>query len=67
MRSWQLKAFEDRAFVFSMLAAMAVLWFTLLTVYLAAQMPQITFLLIGWIQSTGKAQMRGFSFRRVFT
>jgi hypothetical protein len=67
LRSWQLKAFEDRAFVFSMLAAMAVLWFTLLTVYLAAQMPQITFLLIGWIQSTGKAQMRGFSFRRVFT
>jgi O-Antigen ligase len=67
MRSWQLKAFKDRAFVFSMLAAMAVLWFTLLTVYLAAQMPQISFLLIGWIQSTGKAQMRGFSFRRVFT
>jgi hypothetical protein len=67
VRSWQLKAFEDRAFIFSMLAAMAVLWFTLLTVYLAAQMPQISFLLIGWIQSTGKAQMRGFSFRRVFT
>jgi hypothetical protein len=67
MRSWQLKAFEDRAFVFSMLAAMAVLWFTLLTVYLGAQMPQISFLLIGWMQSTGKAQMRGFSFRRVLT
>ena len=33
VRSWQFKALQDRAFVFSMLAAMAVLWFTLLTVY----------------------------------
>jgi O-Antigen ligase len=67
VRSWQLKAFDDRAFVFSVMAAMAVLWVTLLTVYLGAQMPQISFLLIGWVQSTGKAQVRGFSFRRVFT
>jgi hypothetical protein len=67
MRSWQLKAFQDRAFVFSMLAAMAVLWFTLLTVFLGGQLPQITFLLIGWMQSTGQPRTNGFSFRRVFT
>jgi hypothetical protein len=67
VRSWQLKAFEDRAFVFSMLAAMVVLWFTLLTVYLGGQLPQISFLLIGWMQATGQPQARGFSFRRVFS
>jgi hypothetical protein len=68
VRSWQLEALEDRAFIFSMMAAMAVLWFTLLTVFLAGQLPQICFLLIGWIQSTGQPRkMRGFSFRRVLT
>jgi hypothetical protein len=51
VRSWQFKALQDRAFVFSMLAAMAVLWFTLLTVFLGEQLPQISFLLLGWIQS----------------
>ena len=67
VRSWQLKTFQDRAFVFSMLAAMAVLWITLLTVFLGGQLPQIAFLLIGWMQSTGQPQTRGFSFRRIFT
>jgi hypothetical protein len=67
VRSWQLDDFEDLAFIFSMLGAMVVLWLTLVTVYLAAQTPQIAFLLIGWIQSTGQRQMRGFSFRRVFS
>jgi hypothetical protein len=67
VRSWKLKALEDRAFVFSMLAAMAVLWITLLTVFLGGQLPQISFLLIGWMQSTGQPRTRGFSFRRVFT
>jgi hypothetical protein len=79
MRSWQFKAPQDRAFVFSMLAVMAVLWFTILTVYLGAQMPQISFLLIGWIQSMAPGrdatssgeQIAGspnkkFSFRKVF-
>jgi hypothetical protein len=67
-RSWQLKALQDRAFVFSMLAAMAVLWITLLTVFLGGQLPQLSFLLIGWMQSTGQpTQTRRFSFRRVFT
>ena len=50
-RSWQFKALQDRAFVFSMLAAMAVLWFTLLTVFMGLQLPQISFLLLGWSQS----------------
>lgn len=67
VRSWQVKPFEDRAFVFSMLAAMAVLWFTLLTVFLGGQLPQISCLLIGWMQSTGERREEGFSFRRVFT
>jgi hypothetical protein len=67
VRSWQLRNLEDRAFVFSVLAAMAVLWFTLLTVFLGGQLPQICFLLIGWMQSTGQPRTDGFSFRRVFT
>ncbi len=68
VRSWQIEALENRAFIFSMLAAMAVLWLTLMTVYLGGQMPQLSFLLIGWIQSTGQPRsMRGFSFRRVLT
>jgi hypothetical protein len=69
VRSWLLDSFEDRAFIFSMLAAMAVLWITILTVFLGGQLPQICFLLIGWIQSTGQPQkMRGFFFfRRVLT
>jgi hypothetical protein len=67
VRSWQLESLQDRAFIFSMLAAMAVLWFTLLTVFLGGQLPQIAFLLIGWIQSTGRPEIRGFSFRRVFS
>jgi len=80
VRSWQFKAAQDRAFVFSMLAAMAVLWITLLTVFLGGQLPQISFLLMGWIQSMvpGKtatssgAQIeenrnKKFSFRQVFS
>ncbi|MGA2848364.1 MAG: hypothetical protein ABSE46_05160 [Terracidiphilus sp.] len=80
VRSWQFEAAQDRAFVFSMMAAMAVLWFTLLTVFMGGQLPQISFLLIGWIQSmvpgvaatSSGAQItenlnRKFSFRQVFT
>ncbi len=37
VRSWRFEALQDRAFVFSMLAAMAVLWLTLLTVYMGEQ------------------------------
>ena len=80
VRSWEFEASQDRAFVFSMLAAMTVLWLTLLTVFLGGQLPQITFLLLGWIQSMvpGKASTssgapiaeirnKKFSFRRVFS
>ena len=80
VRSWQFKAPQDRAFAFSMLAAMAVLWLTLLTVFMGEQLPQITFLLMGWIQSMvpGKAAKSSgeqiaenrnnkFTFRRVLT
>jgi hypothetical protein len=51
VRSWQFKAAQDRAFVFSMLAAIAVLWITLITVFMGGQLPQISFFLLGWIQS----------------
>ncbi|MGA3047835.1 MAG: hypothetical protein ABSD67_14490 [Terracidiphilus sp.] len=80
VRSWKFKAAQDRAFVFSMLAAMTVLWITLLTVYMGGQLPEISFLLMGWIQSMvpGKAatssdvqvvknRIKNFSFRKVFT
>ena len=79
MRSWQRKVMEDRVFIISMLATMAVLWFTLMTVFLGAQLPQIAFLLVGWIQTATKERsvsiaqaevavpVARFSFRRVFT
>ena len=80
VRSWQIEALEDRVLIFSMLAAMAVLWSTLLTVFMGGQLPQISFLLIGWIQSivpgnaatysnaeTAENLNKRFSFRRVFT
>lgn len=50
-RIWQAKTKPDRAFAVSMLATMAVLWITLMTVFLGEQLPQIAFLLMGWIQS----------------
>jgi hypothetical protein len=51
VNSWRLEGPEDRAFAFSMLASMAVLWISLATVYMGVQLPQIAFLLIGWGQS----------------
>lgn len=51
VNSWRLESPEDRAFAFTMLAGMAVLWISLSTVYMGVQLPQITFLLIGWGQS----------------
>lgn len=57
VRSWQFKDAQDRAFAISMLAAMAVLWITILTVYLGGQLPQISFLLMGWIQSMGPGKV----------
>lgn len=79
MRSWRIETMEDRAFVFSMLAAMTALWFSLLTVYMGEQLPQLVFLLIGWSQSitatphgaiaqasVSNAREPLFDFRRVF-
>jgi hypothetical protein len=80
VRSWKFEGAHDRAFVFSMLAAMTVLWLTLLTVFMGEQLPQISFLLMGWIQSMvpGKAATSSsaqiaenrnekFALRRVFS
>jgi len=55
-RAWTFKSSQDRAFAFSMLATMIVLWLSLLTVFMGEQLPQITFLLIGWIQSMTASQ-----------
>jgi len=51
VNSWRLESPEDRAFAFTMLAGMAVLWISLSTVYMGVQLPQVAFLLIGWGQS----------------
>jgi hypothetical protein len=50
-RIWTLQAMEDRAFACSALAALVILWISYYTVYMGAQLPQITFLLLGWSQS----------------
>jgi len=65
-RAWQFKNPQDRAFAFSMLATMAVLWLSVLTVFLGEQLPQIAFLLIGWTQSM-KPGMRASSARQRVT
>jgi hypothetical protein len=48
---WGFQALEDRAFACSLLAAFAILWITLYTVYMGEQLPQFAYLLIGWDQS----------------
>jgi hypothetical protein len=77
-RIWTLQESEDRAFASSALAALAILWISYYTVYMGAQLPQITFLLLGWSQSitaaktstapvTAPEAQPKFAFRRVFT
>jgi hypothetical protein len=51
VRTWTLKAPEDQAFAIALLAAMAVFWLSIATVFMGEQTPQIAFLLIGWSQS----------------
>jgi hypothetical protein len=46
-----LQALEDRAFACSALDALVILWVSYYTVFMGAQLPQITFLLLGWSQS----------------
>lgn len=73
---WRMPSPEDRAFVCSMIAAMTVFWYTITTVYMGEQLPQVAFLFIGWSQSivatseTGAAAPQTaharFRFRRVY-
>jgi hypothetical protein len=76
LRSWRLQAPEDQAFAIALLAAMAVFWLSIATVYMGEQLPQIAFLLIGWSQSIlpvsagpaatpGDAVRSRFAFRRI--
>jgi len=77
-RVWSLRALEDRTFACVMLAIFAIFWISYYTVFMGGQLPQITFLLLGWGQSlvpgkTGtvpvvavQSQSR-FGFRRVLT
>ena len=77
MRSWRMQSLPDRAFAVCMLAALVMLWITLTTVYMGSQLPQVSFLLIGWAQSIAgsrpqvaseePATQPVFFFRRVFT
>ena len=77
MRSWRLQSLPDRAFAVCMLAALVMLWITLTTVYMGSQLPQVSFLLIGWgqsivgsrpqVASEEPATQPEFFFRRVFT
>jgi hypothetical protein len=76
MRSWRLQSLDDRAFAVCMLAALVMLWIALATVYMGEQMPEVSFLLIGWgqsiipgsrVASEEPATQPEFFFRRVFT
>lgn len=49
--AWNLHALEDRAFACTMMAIFAVFWITYYTVWMGSQLPQITFLMLGWGQS----------------
>jgi hypothetical protein len=48
---WSAKALEDRVFACSMMAVFAIFWIAYYTVWMGGQLPQITFLLLGWGQS----------------
>jgi len=59
---WGMKALEDRVFACSMMAVFAIFWIAYYTVFMGGQLPQITFLLLGWGQSlvpgkTGKGSV----------
>jgi hypothetical protein len=55
-RIWTLQASEDRAFACSALAALVIFWVSYYTVFMGVQLPQITFLLLGWSQSITAAR-----------
>jgi hypothetical protein len=77
-RAWSFQSLEDRVFACSMIAVFAIFWITYYTIYMGGQMPQVTFLMLGWGQSlmpreAGPASIAEvqtasrFGFRRVFT
>jgi hypothetical protein len=77
-RAWSFRALEDRVFACSMMAVFAIFWITYYTVFMGAQMPQVTFLMLGWgqslvpgkagIASVGEVQSRSrFGVRQVLT
>ena len=77
-RAWSFQALEDRALACCMLAIFAIFWISYYTVFMGGQLPQITFLMLGWGQSLvpGKAgtasvadvqSQSRFGFRRVLT
>ena len=49
--AWSFRALEDRVFACSMMAIFAIFWITYYTIFMGVQMPQITFLMLGWGQS----------------
>ncbi len=76
--AWSFQALEDRVFACSMMAVFAIFWITYYTVFMGAQMPQFTFLMLGWgqsmmsgkpaVASVAEVQSRSkFAFRRVLT
>jgi hypothetical protein len=76
MRSWRPQSLDDRAFAVCILAALVMLWIALATVYMGEQLPEVSFLLIGWgqsivsgsrVASEEPATQPAFFFRRVFT
>jgi hypothetical protein len=78
-RAWKFRGPEDRAMAISLLAALAVFWIAISTVYMGEQIPQIAFLLVGWGQSLAPSSMQltansaeessqpRFAFGRVFS
>jgi hypothetical protein len=71
MRSWRLQNLDDRAFAVCISATLVILWIALATVYMGEQLPEVSFLLIGWGQSRVASEKPAthseFFFRRVFT
>jgi hypothetical protein len=76
--AWSFQALEDRVFACSMIAVFTIFWITYYTIFMGAQMPQFTFLMLGWGQSlvpgttdtasVAEVQPRSkFVFRRVLT
>jgi hypothetical protein len=49
--AWSFQNQEERVFACSMLAIFVIFWITYYAIYMGSQMPQITFLLLGWGQS----------------